>query len=86
MSKPEVVLCNPVRSAIGTYGGSLNDIAAPDLGAAAIREVLRRSGLAPEKVQALVMGNVIQAGVKMNPARQAGIGGGQGIALAIEML
>ena len=76
MSKPEVVLCNPVRTAIGTYGGSLKDIPAPDLGAAAIRETLKRSGLAPEKVQALVMGNVIQAGVKMNPARQAGIGAG----------
>jgi acetyl-CoA C-acetyltransferase len=76
MSKPEVVLCNPVRTAIGTYGGSLKDIPAPDLGAAAIRESLKRSGLAPEKVQTLVMGNVIQAGVKMNPARQAGIGAG----------
>jgi len=54
MSKIEVVLSNPVRTAIGTYGGSLKDIAAPELGAAAIREVLKRSGLAPEKVQALV--------------------------------
>ena len=76
MSTSEVVLCNPVRTAIGTYGGSLKDIPATDLGAAAIRETLRRAGLAPEKVQALVMGNVIQAGVKMNPARQAGIGAG----------
>lgn len=54
MSKIEVVLSNPVRTAIGTYGGSLKDIAAPELGAAAFREVLKRSGLAPEKVQALV--------------------------------
>jgi acetyl-CoA C-acetyltransferase len=76
MNKIEVVLCNPVRTAIGTYGGSLKDIPTPDLGAAAIRETLKRSGLASDKVQALVMGNVIQAGVKMNPARQAGIGGG----------
>jgi acetyl-CoA C-acetyltransferase len=65
-----------VRSAIGTYGGSLKDVAAPDLGAAAIRETLKRSGLAADKVQTLVMGNVIQAGVKMNPARQAGIAAG----------
>lgn len=49
---------------------------APDLGAAAIRETLKRSGLSADKVQTLVMGNVIQAGVKMNPARQAGIGAG----------
>ena len=76
MSKPEVLLCSPVRTAIGTYGGALKDVAAPALGAVAVRESLRRAGLAPDKVQSLVMGNVIQAGVKMNPARQAGIGAG----------
>ena len=76
MNRPEVVLCNPVRTAIGTYGGSLKDVPAPDLGAAVIRETLRRSGLAGDKVQAVIMGNVIQAGVKMNPARQAAIGAG----------
>jgi acetyl-CoA C-acetyltransferase len=76
MSKTEVVLCNPVRIAIGTYGGSLKDIPAPMLGAAVIRETLKRANLAADKVQTLVMGNVIQAGVKMNPARQAGIAAG----------
>jgi len=76
MSNLEVILCNPVRTAIGTYGGSLKDTPAPDLGAAVVRETLKRAGLAASKVQALVLGNVIQAGVKMNPARQAGIGGG----------
>lgn len=76
MSQKEVVICNPVRTAIGTYGGSLKEVPAPDLGAAVIRETLKRSGLSADKVQTLVMGNVIQAGVKMNPARQAGIGAG----------
>lgn len=76
MTNREVVLCNPVRTAIGTYNGSLKDVAAPMLGAAAIRETLKRANLSPDKVEALVMGNVIQAGVKMNPARQAGIAGG----------
>lgn len=76
MNAREVVICNPVRTAIGTYGGSLKEMAAPALGATVIRESLKRSGLAADKVQALVMGNVIQAGVKMNPARQAGINGG----------
>ncbi len=76
MSKFETVLCHPVRTAIGTYGGSLKDLPAPDLGAAVIRETLKRSGLQADQVQTLVMGNVIQAGVKMNPARQAGIAGG----------
>ncbi len=76
MAAQEVVLCNPVRTAIGTYGGALKDMPAPALGAAAIREALKRSGLAPEKVDAALLGNVVQAGVKMNPARQAAIAGG----------
>ena len=76
MSQIDVVICHPVRTAIGTYGGSLKEVPAPDLGAAAIRETLKRSGLAAAKVQSLVMGNVIQAGVKMNPARQAGVAAG----------
>ena len=76
MSEREIVLCNPVRTAIGTYGGSLKDTPAPDLGAAVIRETLKRSGLSVENIDTVVMGNVIQAGTKMNPARQAAIGGG----------
>lgn len=76
MSKVEVVLCHPVRTAIGTFGGALRDVPAPDLGAAAIRECLQRSGLNGSQVHSLIMGNVIQAGVKMNPARQAAIGAG----------
>jgi len=77
----QVVLCNPVRTAIGTYNGSLKGIAAADLGAAAIREVVRRAGLAPENIESVVMGNVIQAGNKMNPARQAAIDAGLPVSL-----
>ncbi len=73
MTTRQIVLCHPVRTAIGTYGGSLKDMPASDLGAAAIRETLKRSGLPAGKVESLVMGNVIQAGEKMNPARQAGV-------------
>ncbi len=76
MSQAEVVICHPVRTAIGTYGGALKDVTAPDLGAAVIRESLKRSGLPADQIESLIMGNVIQAGVKMNPARQAGIGAG----------
>jgi acetyl-CoA C-acetyltransferase len=76
MEKIDVVLCNPVRTPIGTYGGSLKEVTAPALGAVAIRESLKRSGLAADKIQTVVMGNVIQAGVKMNPARQAAIAAG----------
>jgi acetyl-CoA C-acetyltransferase len=76
MSQPEIVLCNPVRTAIGSYGGSLKDLPAPALGAMVVREVLQRSGIDPAQVETAVMGNVIQAGAKMNPARQAAVGGG----------
>jgi acetyl-CoA C-acetyltransferase len=76
MSTPEVVLCNPVRTAIGAYNGSLKAIPATDLGATVVRETLRRSGLDAAAIGSVLMGNVVQAGNKMNPARQAAIGGG----------
>ena len=80
MNHPEIVICAPVRTAIGTYNGILKNIPAPDLGAAVICETLRRSGLPADKVQTVVMGNVVQAGAKMNPARQAAIGAGVPVA------
>jgi acetyl-CoA C-acetyltransferase len=80
MAHPEIVLCAPVRTAIGTYGGTLKSIPAPDLGAAVIRETLKRAGLAADKVQTVVMGHVVQAGAKMNSARQAARGAGVPVA------
>ena len=76
MSASDIVLSNPVRTAIGAYNGSLKDTPAVDLGAAVVRETLRRAGLLPDKVGSVVLGNVIQAGNKMNPARQASVNGG----------
>ena len=76
MANREVVLCAPVRTAIGTYGGTLKTTPAPQLGAAVVRATLERSGLPGAEIGTVVMGNVIQAGTKMNPARQAAIGGG----------
>ena len=76
MASNEVVLCGAVRTPIGTYGGALKDLPAAELGAAVIRETLLRNGLAGAQVQSLVMGNVIQAGNRMNPARQAGLAAG----------
>jgi acetyl-CoA C-acetyltransferase len=75
MATHDVVLCSPVRTAIGAYNGSLKTIPAPELGAAVVRETLKRSGLDATAIGSVVMGNVIQAGNKMNPARQASIGG-----------
>src|SRR5512133_3244545 len=76
MSNTEVVICSPVRTAIGTYGGTLKDMPAADLGAVAIRATLERTKLTGGDIDTVIMGNVIQAGNKMNPARQASINGG----------
>ena len=76
MAKREVVICSPVRTAIGTYGGTLKDMPAVDLGAVVVRATVDRAKLPPGDVDTVVMGNVVQAGNKMNPARQAAIHGG----------
>ena len=76
MATREVVICSPVRTAIGTYGGTLKDTPAVNLGAVVVRATLDRAKLSPGDVDTVVMGNVIQAGNKMNPARQAAIQGG----------
>lgn len=72
----QVVICSPVRTPIGAFGGTLKDVAATALGAVVVREAVRRSNVDPAELAAVVMGNVIQAGNRMNPARQAAIGGG----------
>jgi acetyl-CoA C-acetyltransferase len=76
MSAREIVICKPVRTPIGAFNGSLKSIAAADLGAIVVRETLKRAGIDGGQIGSVVMGNVIQAGNKMNPARQAAIGGG----------
>jgi acetyl-CoA C-acetyltransferase len=76
MNTRDVVICNPVRTPIGAFGGSLKEVPATELGALAVRETLSRSGLDAAQLASVVMGNVIQAGNRMNPARQAALGGG----------
>ena len=71
MAQPDIVLCSPVRTAIGTYGGALKDTPATDLGAAVVRETLARSGAAAGSIASVTWGHVIPAGTRMNPARQA---------------
>ena len=75
-SQRSVVFAEPVRTAIGTFGGTLKDVSAPALGAAAITAAVARAGIRPDEVQTVVMGNVVQAGTKMNPARQAAVHAG----------
>jgi acetyl-CoA C-acetyltransferase len=75
-SQRSVVFAEPVRTAIGTFGGSLKEVPAPDLGAVAIGAAVARAGLRPDEVETVAMGNVVQAGTKMNPARQAAVRAG----------
>jgi acetyl-CoA C-acetyltransferase len=72
----EVVIASAVRTPIGTFGGALRDVPAVELGGLVIREVLNRAKIRPEKVDEVIMGNVLQAGLGQNPARQAAIRGG----------
>lgn len=76
MANREIVICSAVRTAIGTYNGTFKDISAVELGATAIKACLERAKVDGNDVGTVVMGNVIQAGNKMNPARQAAIAGG----------
>jgi acetyl-CoA C-acetyltransferase len=76
MMSRSVVIAEPVRTAIGAFGGTLKDVPAPDLGAVAIRAAVERAGLRPDDIETVAMGNVIQAGTKMNPARQAAVQAG----------
>ena len=72
----EAVIISAVRTPVGKFLGSLKSFAATDLGAIVVRESVKRAGLAPEDVDEVIMGCVIQAGLGQNPARQAALRGG----------
>ncbi|NVR40022.1 thiolase family protein [Listeria monocytogenes] len=72
----EVVIIDAVRTPIGKFGGSLKDISAVDLGATALKGVLERANIAPERVDQVIFGNVLQAGLGQNVARQIAIKAG----------
>ena len=72
----DVVIVSAVRTAIGSFGGSLKDVPAADLGALVIKEAVNRAGVKPELVEEVIMGNVIQAGQGQNVARQASVKAG----------
>ena len=76
MSTKEVVVVSAVRTAIGSFQGSLKDVPATKLGAIVIKEALAKAGLEPNQVSEVIMGNVLQAGLGQNPARQASIQAG----------
>jgi acetyl-CoA C-acetyltransferase len=69
----EVVIVSAVRTAIGTFGGSLSQIPASSLGAIVIKETVKRVGIDPSLIDEVIMGNVLSAGQGQNIARQASI-------------
>lgn len=76
MQTNEVVIVSAVRTAIGNFNGILKHISAPELGAIVIKSALEKAGISPDQVDEVIMGNVLQAGLGQNPARQASINAG----------
>ncbi|HSE50242.1 MAG TPA: acetyl-CoA C-acetyltransferase [Terriglobales bacterium] len=72
----DAVIISGVRTAIGKFQGSLGEVTAPQLGAAVVREAVKRAGLEPAQVDECIMGNVVSAGLGQNPSRQAALLGG----------
>lgn len=71
MSKKQVYIISAVRTPLGSFGGSLKDISAPQLGAAAIKAAVEKAGIQPAQVDEVLMGCVLQANLGQSPARQA---------------
>jgi acetyl-CoA C-acetyltransferase len=67
----EVYIISAVRTPIGSFGGSLKDLSATQLGAIAIKGALQKAGVKPEQIQDVLMGCVLQANLGQAPARQA---------------
>jgi len=76
MHKDPVVIVSAARTPMGAFQGELKDLAAPQLGAAAIRAAVERAGIKPEQVEEVIMGCVLPAGQGQAPARQAAIAAG----------
>ncbi|MHC5533663.1 acetyl-CoA C-acetyltransferase [Priestia megaterium] len=76
MGQTEVVIVSAVRTAIGSFGGSLQNVSATTLGGTVIKEALNKAGVSANEVDEVIMGNVLQAGLGQNPARQATLAAG----------
>src|SRR6202162_3265869 len=78
----QAVILSAVRTPIGKFQGGLAPLSSPQLGAKVVAEAVRRAGVEPKSVDEIIMGNVVQAGLGQNPARQAGLGGGLDVRVA----
>ena len=76
MSDNDIVITSAARTAVGSFGGSLSSLTAPQLGSEVIKKVLEKSEIKPEQVDTVYMGQILAAGVGQNPARQAAIHAG----------
>ncbi len=72
----EVVIVNAARTAVGTFGGTVKDISAVELGKIAVEAACQRAQINPEQVEEVILGSVLTAGLGQNPARQVLIGAG----------
>ncbi|MBS6063534.1 acetyl-CoA C-acetyltransferase [Criibacterium bergeronii] len=71
-----VVIASAARTAVGSFGGALKGLSAVELGTIAAKEAIKRAGIKPEDIQEVVLGNVLQAGLGQNPARQITLNAG----------
>ncbi|MFQ5787486.1 MAG: acetyl-CoA C-acetyltransferase [Thermodesulfobacteriota bacterium] len=75
----KVVICEPVRTAIGAFGGTLKDIPATTLGSTVVKEILNRTDIDPKEIDDCILGNILSAGQGMNPSRQVALNAGLSI-------
>jgi acetyl-CoA C-acetyltransferase len=76
MDQTDVVILSGCRTPIGSFGGAFKDVSAVELGTVAVKEAVRRAGVRADQVDEVILGCILQAGVGMNPARQAAIKAG----------
>lgn len=72
----KVVICEPLRTAIGSFGGTLKDTSTAELGSTVVKEILARTGIDPKEIDDCIMGNILSAGQGMNISRQVAIHSG----------
>src|SRR5580658_1629395 len=78
----DAVILSAVRTPVGKFQGGLASLSATELGAKVVAEAARRAGIEPDTVDEVIMGNVVQAGLGQNPARQAALRGGLHVRVA----
>ena len=72
----KVVICEPLRTAIGSFGGTLKDTSTAKLGSTVVKEILNRTGINPKEIDDCIMGNILSAGQGMNISRQVAVQSG----------